>query len=699
MEKEYEVPIANGAEKRPPPSTTTSGSVASSSRVASVAASAPVRLGGGRLPPNVEQRLSFADAQSRSTRSGTATPDGDSFNSSPLLWNGNSPQRMRSRREFEQKIRHRRARPHTLPKFDSAANLKKDADGKEGAPKEGGGNPLVDLLLQTAMLGIDTTAKLSRPTLELTKNTLLPQLIVPLVQEVWEQYVPDRAQTWMKVVPTSLKNVGDLLWDTEAGHRLGEKGGQLGESVVDMASSEVARQLWIDVTVGFIKLLEGLHTPEVKALLDQFAVGMCRFVDVLSSGKAKQVWFDLSETIWALIEVGGDPVMVTALADGCAKICFALEREREALKARRAQGEGASGDDNRAQQLFASKRRRDRETRQAGTYPPGKRVVIERGGVEGFEEALLAGLDGVAREREENGGDNVEDQIYNDIDYGPPERVLVPSNSMEDVGETGIDPTADDDNESEITTEIEDLGDSNRVGDVDDVDKSSASDKQTDGQRLAYEKDDRNTYAGAENQADDLEWRPNDDGTASEMYDAFGEPEPILHFYRRLNEVLVATRKGSNLEMPPSDEPATTEETLGRDAIVSDAAAAREASPPPSAAPKGPLGVRKRWWKLVIIAIILGVASMCTLWFALGCYGFYVLVIGGGQAPALFSKEQQPNVVIQLVGAGGQEGAGECNANSESGGVASLTLEDWKKLQRDVDKIMSQTSEEKASGT
>ena len=256
---------------------TTSSSVASSSRVPS-AASAPVRLRNTNRTMSeritaayVEQPTAFAASSKNimmqqkqnirsgirsgtatSIHSGTATPaGGNSINSSPLIWNSNTPQRNKSRREFEQKIRHRRgARANAPPNFPRDLNFPDQGNGRKSAddskntatadqstylplPKA-----LTDILLQTAMLGVGTTAKLSKPTLEIAKNTLLPQLIIPLFKEIWEEYAPARIQTWLKVVPTSLHNVMNLLCDTEAGQALGQKAGRLGENVVDMASSQ-----------------------------------------------------------------------------------------------------------------------------------------------------------------------------------------------------------------------------------------------------------------------------------------------------------------------------------------------------------------------------------------------------------------------------------------------------------------------------
>jgi len=759
MEDEYEIPVDFREENHPPgynATTNMSSSVASSSRMAS-AASAPVNLGNrrnatsGRNSANADQRFrgNFSELQRNrndATTTGTTTPpDGNSFHSSPM-WNSSTPQRMKSRRELEQKIRHRNdarnirhraAMSGFSQKFNAPDDGNRKSDSNEDAtpallplPKA-----LTDLLLQTAILGIGTTAKLSKPTLELTKNTLLPQIIIPLLQEVWQQYVPIRLQTWMNVVPTSLKNVGNLLWDTEAGQALGEKAGQLGENVVDMASSEVARQCWIDATVALIKLMESLHTPEVKALLDQFAVGACRFVDVLSSGKAKQVWFDASDALWALIEVGSDPVMVVSLAEGCAQICFALEHERDSLKERRSKDSAAGGGSvsEKMQKLLAAKRRRERDRRQTGTYPPGKTVVGEREGRDGFEDALLDGLNGYIDTKEENEGE-FEDQIYDNIDNiaeddGPPQRVIVPANSSENIDtlfpkniddagnsrDEGFDTNVvNDDSESEITTEIEDLRCGKDVIDDDDVHTQSSESERSSisrkGNALAYEQDGNvDNTASFHNQIDQLELHPNDDGTASEMYDTFDEP--ILQFYRRLNEVLVETRKQgkSHLEYSARGDRFSKED--GKIEINENATsdtARRGGTVPSTTKPLvfgRPFGVPKKWWKFIIIASIFGVASMCMLWFALGCYGFYALFIGGGRvyhAPSSMNRmQQQPsNIVIQIVTSKQQEVVNESDAStskescrSKSGGrVTSITLDDWNEMKLGVDKVIEQTT-------
>jgi len=722
-------------------------SIASSSRMAS-AASAPVT--GGRndrrntKPSSSNNRPSTAgnnnmnemrQQQRNETNSGTATPIPSIANSN------NTPTRIRSRRELEHKIRNRqgpRAVPtHSFVKRDTDKSLEQNKNEEEQEEQQGGGIPLpkalTDILLQTAIFGIDTTARLSKPTLQLTKDTLLPQIIIPLIIELFQQYVPTRLQHWIKVLPTSIKNVMSLLWDTNAGQNLGNKTGQLTENILDMISSDVARQCFIDVTISIIKFMESLHTPEVKLLLDQFAVGACRVVDVLSSGKAKQVWFDVSDSLWALIEVGSDPVMVTSLAEGCAQVCFALENERESLKVRRATaGADEEGGNEKLQKMMASKRRRERDKRQTGTYPPGKAVLGEGEGRDGFAEALLDGLDGHRNDDElHDNEDEVEAEgyYYGNIDEGgddgPPQRVLVPTSSTENISfpdisgnihnEGGISQNEDD--ESEITTEIEDLGgrDQSNRADFDEVDtQSSASGEknQNTDRPLAYEL--LSHSESIQNQTDQqVDWNPNgdDDGTA-QINESLPD-QPILQFYRRLNEVLVEHRKqGSNIDElrhTRHKEKQQYEENLEEElkSGLIDTSLREDITPLLS---KKIFGLHKRWWKVIIIASLFGIVTMCMLWFALGCYGFYVLVIGGNSSSAQVYHPpneimpQQPPVVIQIVTqASPQEIANQCDdatadneasAGSKYNRVSTISLDDWQEMKLGVDQAIEQATTE-----
>jgi len=626
--------------------------------------------------------------------------DGQSYHSSPLVWN-NSPHRGRSRRELEQKIRHRTHRSRPAAGYFDHGNDAKDGQNKSDDKEYKSADAplskaLTDILLQTAILGIDTTAKLSKPTLALTRNTILPQIILPLIHDLWEQYAPIRLQTWIKVVPSSLKNVGNLLWDTEPGKALGTKLNQLGDNALDMASSDVARQCWIDLTVTIIKIMEALHTPEVRALLDQYAVGMCRFVDVWSSGKAKQVWFDISDTIWAMLEVGSDPLVVMSLAEGCAQICFALEREREGLKQRKAK-EFASDRQNTAN------RRRERDQRQRGIYPPGKEVVREGEGRENVERAFLDGLGNDQDEKEEEEEDGI-------VDDGPP-RVILPTSPMnvdaniKAFQDGMLHPIAsreyEGDSESEITTEIEDLR-CNEGSGVIRQDNSQSIHSTTVAhkleQQLRYE--DGDDYQ----QHDGQDVPHENDGEASEMYDAFNES--VLQFYHRMNEVLAETRKKSKLRESIALQRQTRVETSSSQSnnVHVDGNKADDTTTNEPAynmlSSRSILSMSKKWWKLLLVVAICGVVITSILWFALGCYGFYVVFLGGGNtlqlspfAP-LSEMQQQPSpaIVIQLVVGQNEEGELDDGSCVVSKATPTISLDNWNKMKLDVDKVIRQTT-------
>jgi len=749
-EEEYEAPVDFGdATHSRGMATSATTSVASSSRILRTPASAPVFSGDNKKTAaaannSIKSDQIIASKHQRSKPSklnATGLPEvtdgNNSFHSSPQLMqntNNSTPQRIQSssRRDLEQKLRYRSNRDRNTATFQHrSGNIQRNdiLNTKNDDVRENNNNnnnvssaplpkALTDLLLQTAILGIDTTAKLSKPTLALTKNTLLPQIILPLLSELWETYAPDRLQTWMKVLPSSLKNLHDLLWETDAGKQFGQTSFQLGEDVVDMISSEVARQYCIDVTVALIKFMDALHTPEVRKLLDQFAISMCRLVDVMSSGKAKQIWFDVSDTIWAALEVGSDDVMVMALAEGCAKVCFALERERESLKRRKrggvvggdgsgdeVVGKSKSGKVKTERLIAASRRRKERDQRQMETYPPGKEVLRGEGGRADIEDALMDGLGSFTRDddqqREDDNVADDADQIYMnmssivDNNDRPPQRVIVHTTSMEDHPQPFPDPNSvlDRDDESEITTEIEDLRRNDRVVEhCNDLrPQSSASTQMTDNRHqqegaLVYEDERGNPLDNdALSKYDDVE--DEQDGV-SEQYDNFDEP--VLQFYRRLNDVLTQTRKEVNLrEALEKKQNDASSKRAGYANVQNDDRSIEpinQENDADQSASHALFSISKKWWKLLFVVMICGTLTMCLLWAALGCYGFYMLFIAENHAP-MTAAQVQP-IVIQIASTSNQGLNNACTLETDQSDrhdVASISLDDWKELKQDVD--------------
>jgi hypothetical protein len=562
--------------------------------------------------------------------------------------------RHKSMKQLQQEVE-RRSHLRSRPSY----TIGQPSDQKKKEEKEEKNNPpfkaLTDLLFQTAVLGINTTAKVTKPTLS--------HVILPLFRDLWELYMPNRIQTWMKVLPKTLSNLGNLLWDTDSGKVLGNKFNELRDDVIDMASSNAARQCWIDFTVGIIKIIEALHTPEVKALLDQYAVSICRFVDVWSSGKAKQIWFDLSATLWALVEVGSDPLVVMSLAEGCAQICFALEEERRSLKQWR-------------EKESAARRRKERDVRQMEMYPNDGEMISGR---EGVEKALMHTL-GHAKSEENT-----------DVLKSGPPSVIVQNNQLRedrDRDETTQTPTldpiasAEQDGESEITTEeIEDLQLQEKSSDHEQWIRLDSG-----GQKITYEHGDGDSTPDVASQPDNNDDQPD-------LGDVF--QESIMQFHRRLNEVLDETRKGSKLseviERKLMKDNKLLKKECHEEATDRQVISQNETPTTPAIILRA-LHVNK--WKILIVGAICFAATIVVTWFAFGCYGFYVIFLGGGQQfhvkssliPQQLtsqqdgSQPQQPVIIQVLVGentAGGKSGS--------SSNCASMSLDDWKQMSRDVE--------------
>ena len=327
-----------------------------------------------------------------------------------------------------------------------------------------------------------------------------------------------------------------------------------------------------------------------------------------------------------------------------------------------------------------------------------------------------------------------------DDDVGPPRRVIVTTNSSEmrggadssfpnmveddddddddDDGGGAANPNIrSDDSESEITTDMEDLRRGVEEGPVvvrdDDARTkgSGAGELTTEnggmGNAIRYEDDgeaDDDDSVWSSRVIDLPDWQhPDDDRTvaASEMHDAVDES--IFQFYRRMNEVLVESRKQGKFDLQYSargGKPSKVDKGSGNYAIATSVAAQDPSTAlSPSVSRKG-FGIRKSWWRLIIIATLCVVAMMSMLWFALGCYGFYILVLGGGHVyrslPSPNEMRESSNIVIQIVTTlNSQDAADECDDTDRGGRfvdhnrfAASITLDDWNGMKQGVDRAM-----------
>ena len=559
-------------------------------------------------------------------------------------------------REVERRS-HLRSRPSYNLGRDAKGHKPSSNQEQDDKQKENNNPPLkalTDLLFQTAVLGINTTAKVTKPTLS--------HVVLPIFRDLWELYIPLRIQTWMKVLPVTLSNLNNLLWDTDSGKVLQGKMTELRNDAVDLASSNTARQCWIDFTVLVIKWIEALHTPEVKALLDQYAVSFCRFVDVWSSGKAKRIWFDLSDALWAVVEVGSDPLVVMTLAEGCAQICFALEEERVSLKGWREKED-------------AVRRRRERDLRQMEMYPPDGEIVSGR---EGVEKALMQTLkeDGV--------------QVKKDgLKSGPPSVILQNDRAQGDGTTDGtpiLDPvvSTDKDDESEITTdEIEDLKLQDEREDSHWIKLDST------GQHLVYEQGDGDSTPDVAASDHDIHDDDQDD-----IRDSF--QESILQFHRRLNEVLDETRKGSKLS-DVIEHKLLKENRLKKDsseeAEITQSALHESVDTTMFRSIMRNLYINR--WKIFLVGSLCFVATIMLTWFALGCYGFYIIFLDGERTHHIntqFSSSQQFDrslhqqqpVIIQVM-VGESKTSDDHRFSGSSSNFASMSLDEWKKMSQDVE--------------
>lgn len=99
------------------------------------------------------------------------------------------------------------------------------------------------------------------------------------------------------------------------------------DDILEASTTDKSRQLLVESAAAFVKGGQVLKTPETKEFIDHCAILMCRLVDAFSTPKAKHLYHDLAQSIWAAIETFADPGTTKAIAQITANLCYTLEME------------------------------------------------------------------------------------------------------------------------------------------------------------------------------------------------------------------------------------------------------------------------------------------------------------------------------------------------------------------------------------
>jgi hypothetical protein len=96
-----------------------------------------------------------------------------------------------------------------------------------------------------------------------------------------------------------------------------------------LLTSVNTRQGIVESVGVYVKAIEALKTPQMKALLTSLPVFSIRVLDIVASGEAKLLYHSITNLIWNVIELLGQDETTLALAEVTALFVNALERERE----------------------------------------------------------------------------------------------------------------------------------------------------------------------------------------------------------------------------------------------------------------------------------------------------------------------------------------------------------------------------------
>ena len=105
---------------------------------------------------------------------------------------------------------------------------------------------------------LSTTGTILSPSIEMTRQVLLPQLFAALADYI-SNISPQRLKDWFRILSASVHHIIAVIVSTERGSIFRHKFARAFGDVVDVASSDTSRQAIMDGMACFVKLGEALQ--------------------------------------------------------------------------------------------------------------------------------------------------------------------------------------------------------------------------------------------------------------------------------------------------------------------------------------------------------------------------------------------------------------------------------------------------------
>lgn len=485
------------------------------------------------------------------------------------------------------------------------------------------------VLKQVGGLTLSTTGALVAPPLHVTKTILLPQIWAAFV-DFLASNSPPRLQHWFRIVQTSIYHVGNTLLNTNPGRTARLRWLRVWNDGVDCLSSAPARQWIIDLSSTLIKGADLLASDPAHAFFEQLTITICRGIDVIASGRTKLLVHDTRAAMAALTDVWSDPATTTALAEVTAYVCHALEMEEAAKQ---------QHDSHGRRHKYANMAEQQRDTLVENNSEGHRHRMT-------VEEAILSSLGATD-------GDDDEDHVSRSTDWDGASSIRQQLDGTDGTKDDFVEQAREEVDLDYLRDGIEQraerLRHQSEFPEQPDVEELEGDTKQAP---AASRQRNRVTVETVENENGD----DTDCDEKVELPTHLRATNPgrlegesnLEHFDRVVQEILVQQRS----------------QRLHVSAAASTVASVRRSSP--SQDRKGKIashfekklhqparGRRSRCNTMMLAIAGLLSATICTLWFALGCFGLYqsyAMVL----QPKLFptsvrSSPRENEIVIRVV--------------------------------------------------
>jgi hypothetical protein len=193
--------------------------------------------------------------------------------------------------------------------------------------KSSSNKPLLQALKSISLLTLSASRLLLwNPTATL----LLPELSDAL-QEWYESLTPQTVQLYVRLLPTSLNEIYNVIGTTPKGQEWLSSTQHVQQAVLEMLCTTSTQNVVQNSAVGWVHVIQALNTPHARQALKSVAQVITSWQQALCTDEAQSFVLAVQDSLLKGIATAADARATSAMADLTANLSLALEQTRQDL--------------------------------------------------------------------------------------------------------------------------------------------------------------------------------------------------------------------------------------------------------------------------------------------------------------------------------------------------------------------------------